>query len=527
MRLGVSFAFLAACLAAQDAVTVEGMVVNKVTGAGIGGATVRIMAPKGGRYDTTTDETGAFRISGIKPGDYNAVADKHGYFNPSLVPMDRPQVHFDASPETIKLRLELNPPAVIRGRVVGADGNPARASVDLGRGRMVNTNAEGAFIFENLEPGRYTLLARPKIVAPAGKPGEDRAEVVPTYYPSVVEPGQAESIVIRPGAELSGYEIRLQSVPVYRVRGVVLDPGGKPAPRAVVELQRHVPGGDSGFFIGGPLFRESFSIRTGELGLPETEEPFVTGDDGAFEFPSVPAGDWILRAEGEPVGDLNERQQVSSVASTIFSLGHGDPDEFKIQLANPFRLSGSVVLSDGSPAPPSVLLSLSLSSEIGPAGHGGTTGSGGVLRLDVNPGANQIQADVLAGNYYVDSILVGSADINSQRLEVTPASPPIKVILKPAGTIRGIVEDGAKGSVVIFPQSFTGIGYVAQIRPDKTFELAGIPPGDYYAIALDHFDPRTMADAVRLRSWMPWATSVKIQQDSMASLPLRSNHIPD
>jgi len=303
---------------------------------------------------------------------------------------------------------------------------------------------------------------------------------------------------------------------------VVLNPDGKPAAKAVVELQPHVPGGNPGIFLGGTSTRETFSIRTGEIGLPETEDPFVTGDDGVFEFPSVPAGDWTIRVEGDPVSE-----GVSSVASTRFSLGHGDPDDLKIQLAAPFRLSGTAVLSDGSPPPKDVLLAISLYSETGRSGSGGITDPSGALRLDVLPGAHEIQADVIMGNYYADSILLGSTDVTTQRVELTPASPPVKIILKPAGTIRGTIEDADAGTVVLFPQSFTGIAYSASIGAPKTFALDGRPPGDYYAIALDRFDARTMADAVRLRSLMPMATSVKMEQGSAASVQLKVHHLAD
>jgi hypothetical protein len=533
MKLAVFCVVLAAVApgaAAQGTVNVEGVVVNKVTGAGIGGATVRFIAPKSDRYETTSDETGAFRISGIKPGDYRSLAEKHGYFSSEIPTFAGGNTQrFNAGGDPIRLRLELIPPAVIHGRVLGADGNPASASVDLGRGRTASTNSEGAFVFENIEPGRYTLLARPKTSEPI-KPREGpRTEVVPTYYPSAVDPSQAESIVVRPGAELNGDEIRLQSVSVYRVRGVVLNPDGKPAAKAVVELQARIAGEDSDryFFLGGTSSHESFSIRTHEIGLPETEEPFVTGDDGVFEFPSVRAGDWTLRAEGEPVGDEVQREGVSSVASTIFSLGNGDPDDLKIQLAAPFHLSGSAVLSDGSPIPEGVLLAVSFYSETGRAGSGGTVEPRGALRLDVMPGADEIRADVLLGNYYADSILLGSTDVTNQRAELTRASPPIKVILKPAGTIRGTIEDADAGTVVLFPQSFTGIAYSAQSRAGNAFELDGIPPGDYDAIALDRFDARTMAEAVRLRSLMPMATSVRVEQGSAASVQLKVHHVAD
>lgn len=325
----------------------------------------------------------------------------------------------------------------------------------------------------------------------------------------------------RAGAELSGYEIRIQSVPVYRVRGIVLNPDGKPAAKAVVELQARVPGGNVDQFLIPGNIRQSFSIRTAEIVLQDTE-PFVTGSDGVFEFPSVRAGEWIVRAEGEPV--LNESREISGVGSTAFSLGRGDPDDLKIQLATPFRLSGIAVLSDGSPPPPGVILGVSFSSETGRSGSGGLTGSGGALRLDVIPGAHEIRANVMMGNFYADSILLGSTDITRQRVELTPASPPMKIILKPTGTLRGTIEDASTGTVVLFPQSFTGVGYSTQSSGEKTFELAGMPPGEYFAIALDRFDARTMSDALRLRSMMPMATSVRIEQGSTASVRLKVNH---
>ncbi|MGH9646548.1 MAG: carboxypeptidase-like regulatory domain-containing protein, partial [Bryobacteraceae bacterium] len=419
-------------------------------------------------------------------------------------------------------------PAVIKGRVIGTDGNPARASVDLGKSTTVNTGAEGSFTFENLSPGPYTLLARPKNVEPAAIQDGTRTQVVPTYFPSVVDAGLAQRIVVRAGEELVGYEIRLQSVPVYRVRGVVLSPDGKPAAKAVVNLQPRIPGGtpDRPFIVpGGP--RPSFSIQTTDVELLEPAEPFVTDDDGVFEFPSVPVGEWTVQAEGDPVGDDRQREGVSGVGSVTFNLGHGDPEDLKIQLAVPFRLSGIAVKDDGSPPGPNLILGLSLYSETGRAGSGGITDPDGTLRLDVIPGANQIRANILLGNYYVDSILVGSTDMATQRIELTPASPLVKIILKPGGTLHGTIEDGKAGTVLIFPQSVTGVAYYAQSGAGGSFELAGIPRGDYYAIALDRFDPRTMAEAIRLRSLLPLATSVKVESGSDTSVKLQVIHVPE
>jgi len=531
MKLAVFCAILATMVAAQDTATVEGVVVNKATGAGIPDATVRFRASRANHYEIHTDETGSFRIAGVKPGDYDAGVEKSGYFQVDaeaflVFPGDRPKYHVDPTGPPLRLRLELNPPAVLRGRVIGADGNPARASVDLGHGRTVSTDVEGSFTFDRLSPGPYTLLARPNTIEHVAAHEGTRAEVVPTYYPSAVEPTQAQSIVVRAGAELSGYEIRLQSVPVYRVRGVVLNPDGKPSARAVVSLRPKVfgEGPDRPFLIpGGP--RPSFSIRTTSVEPLELVEPFVTRDDGLFEFPSVPAGEWTAVVDGEMVGDAGSRS--SRYGNVTFDLGRGDPDDLKVQLTDSFRLSGVAVLSDGSPPKGDLILGVSLYSDTGSAGTGGVTEGGGKLQLDVVPGANQILADVLMGNYYAESILLGSTDMTTQRVELTPASLPVKIILKEAGTVQGTVEDGAAATVVLFPQSVSGIGYYAQSAANKTFEVAGIPPGNYYAIALDHFDSRTMADSIRLRSLMPMATSVKVEQGSAATLKLKVHQLAD
>ncbi len=122
------------------------------------------------------------------------------------------------------LRFELTPPATLRGRVIGTDGNPA-PNVEVAIGsqytRTVTTDENGAFVFEDLDPGLYPVLAR--------------ANHERTYFPATTDATLAEPILVRAGADQSGYEIRLQTARTWRVRGVVLDATGKPAPKTLVE----------------------------------------------------------------------------------------------------------------------------------------------------------------------------------------------------------------------------------------------------------------------------------------------------
>jgi hypothetical protein len=102
-------------------------------------------------YHASTDADGSFRISGVKPGEYIPVARKPGFVLPLFFGH---LIHIDQEPP--QLRLELIPPGRLRGRVIGTDGKPA-AKVQVAIANQyaytAATDAEGAFVFDNLDPG--------------------------------------------------------------------------------------------------------------------------------------------------------------------------------------------------------------------------------------------------------------------------------------------------------------------------------------------------------------------------------------
>jgi len=523
---------------AQQTATVEGVVVNKVTGTGIGGVTVWFWSSGTNSYKAITDDAGTFHLADLTEGDYSASVQKTGYSDPqsdALDPLkDPPKRHIAASAEPARYRFELTPPAVLRGRVIDADGNPARATIELSPQQHLNTGTDGSFVFENLAPGEYTLLARPiltKRVAEHGSAKDEiRTEVVPTYYPSAVDRSLAQSIAVHPGAELDGYEIRLQSAEVHRVRGIVLDPDGKPAAKARVQLHAKVSD-YTGLTINGSAGKGlAFSFRKGPGGGQADEEPVTTAADGVFEFPSVRMGEWTARATSDWIRDEIQQRNFLRLGSATFRVEHQDPDDLKIQFLTPVSLSlpVSVVVSDGSTPAPGVSVSVTVMSDTGSGMIRAPIEPDGVLRFGemMLPGTSRIQADVEAGNYYVDSISLASTDITKQSVELTPASPPLKIVLKPAGTVRGTIEDADTATIVLYPPNFTGIGYSIQAS-GKAFELTGIPPGEYNAIALDKFDPPTMTDPLRLNGLLSRATSVRVEPGSTISVQLKVTHVPD
>jgi hypothetical protein len=218
------------------------------------------------------------------------------------------------------------------------------------------------------------------------------------------------------------------------------------------------------------------------------------------------------------------------MGSAGFRVDREDPDELKIQFPTPFSLSlpTAIVMSDGSVPAPGVSVVVNLTSETGPSGRIVEIKGGGVLQVnEVIPGRYQIRADVVAGNYYVDSISLGSTNITGQSVELTPVPLPVKIILKPAGTVIGTIEEADAGAIVLFPQNLTGTGYSVQTGVGRTFEINSVRPDEYYAIALDQLDPDAIADAVRLRGLIPRATSVRVEPGSSLSVQLKVNHLAD
>jgi len=282
--------------------TVEGVVIDSVTGAGIGGASVVLRGNQSGKYETTSDVAGHFKITGIAPGNYRTTANKDGFW----LPLDLANFLSDpgfrvASGDPVKLELKLNPFNSIRGRVIDPDGKPlAGVEVAVAPNITANealTDAEGRFELKDTRPGSYILIARPPASDKPGQASEaSRTAMVTTYYPSVADKSLAQQIVFGGQPDFGGYEIRMQTAPVYRVRGIVLDEEGKPSPGTeltLVQTSERNPGSMALAARPGASFF-GVGIHRAPSGAPEATT--IAGSDGRFEFPAVRSGDWRINA---------------------------------------------------------------------------------------------------------------------------------------------------------------------------------------------------------------------------------------
>jgi hypothetical protein len=521
-----SFAVFSLAQDAPSRGTVEGTVINTVTGAGIGGASVVLAGNRSGRYETTSDAAGHFKITGIAPGSYRPDVKKDGFASPSFdlnTLLSAPGLRVASDSDPVKVELQLTPLDTILGRVFGPDGKPATgvevsASPNV-MAEVAVTDEEGRFALHNIRPGSYTLIARPsKNVQPEQTVQEAsdgiRTAMVTTYYPSVADQSLAQPIVVRGQGNFGGgYEIRMQTALVHRVRGIVVDAEGKPSVEAELTLLR-VPADPPGPVglgsrAGAGVF--ALGMRREPGGVPEATA--VTGKDGHFEFPAVRSGDWRINAVSYSGREAR--------GTTGVSVGRSDVDDIEIHVAMPFNLTGTVEWKGEDPG--SQRLALATVILINPDGNefgrGGFVEAGRLLFENILPG--RYKAIVKPG--LTAQIFLGDYEVTGQTLPVTAGGPPLRVVLETrSGTVRGTVEKGDGATVVLFPQRVEGvaIGQTVVCGAGGSFELSEVSPGDYYIAAFDHINVVGGPSAAVLSLLPSRGKSVTVGERSSANVML-------
>ncbi|MBI3934680.1 MAG: carboxypeptidase regulatory-like domain-containing protein [Acidobacteria bacterium] len=543
MRITAVFLLLAPVLVqGQGSGTIEGTVVGALTQAPIPGVTVIVQssdaAGKSGKRSTTTDASGTFRIEGVDDGEYVA-SFEHAGFAPfgRDDPSGKPFRVSGSSP--VRLRAELVSLAKLSGRVLAGDQPAASATVELVRSGVMAASAraddQGIFQLESIVPGRYLLRARPETVQKGvadtksqdeGEPREsspqggeladeklageelpdEATDWMPTYYPGVVDRLTAATLVIRPGAELYGHDFSLRAAPVFPLRGTVHTPDALPVPGATVTL----------------------SDAEGRGMSPQRTK---TNQDGVFEFPRVPEGEWRLRAQQRPVNIT------WSGTASVF-INPGEPAAPQLWISAPFDVEGFVDYDD----PPNssrthnvTALYLVPADPLSEQYHGFHDKRGRFLLRSVQPGRYRIRPTGAVPGYYLAGAFLGGSDVLNQAVDLYSRAEPIRVLYKPnGGRVQGQVENGQGSLVALIPQD-EGLRHTQFIHTTTPghrggFELSGLRPGDYYAFAFEraaHFEPDLLEDVTFIRNLVSQAVSVRVNDNSASSVELKITPWPE
>ena len=515
MRRMLAFPLLfAPLLPGQGGGSVEGRVVNPNTGQPVAGAEIVLYTRQALRYETTSDSAGGFQFAEVKPGDYEIRFEKEGYSFGRREPAG--PYHAAAGQPAIRIRLEMSRRAALSGRVVDLEGKPVRAQVKIAEGGLgAAANENGEFSIADVEPGFYTVLAVPQPEATAKDEKEEtRIEQIPSYYPAASDSAGAQKIVVRGDTDIAGLEIRLQTAEVHRVRGVVLDENGSPAPKATVSLApltmlpSRVASNANGMYL---------TLLGPHRGPGPEQAQTKTDATGTFEFPSVPAGDWQVTTRIPATRQVDSPPIAAGAVAVL--VGHDDIQGLRIQRGSGFTMTPAIDWGDLAKRATAPFFLISADGQS--AGGVGSLIAGGGFQLRVVPGRYYIAPQVSAG-YYADSVTLGGRDVMGQAVDLFPGAPGIQVSYKAArGSVQGKV-DNALSTVILIPEQMSAIGFgrMAQPKPDGTFEIGGVAPGSYVVAALSGVDFRTRLDSAVLAKVAAAGTRVRVEQSSVTGIEL-------
>ena len=471
------FCVLIAAAVGAAAQTVEGTVTNVATGGAIGGAKVAIRQDENAAYSAITDAEGHFRIQGVKEGAYSVRYSADRYFYPGG-PRDAPAFQVPASGVPVRIEGRMIPLSRVSGRVVDTRGDPvAKARVELTTLSAfwgTETDAKGNFELDSVIPvdSNYTLSAAAPLDWKAPGPDPDTGQPrgwVRTFYPGATFREQAAPIAVRVGSDLLGLEIRLMSVPVHAVRGVLLNPDGAPVSKGAVAL-----------WDTGP--RRDAAYRA------------ESKPDGTFEFAAVVDGDWRLSATLASGG-------VELRADEWIAVKEREIEGVKLRLSPPITVRGKVILETRQgaplPAPPEVTVIRQHGGQILFQGmsilSARPEADGGFRFEGLYPGNYRILPGAPPPLFYVSDVRLGDTPV-PEEVEFSAGSPELTIFYKAnGGTVRGTVEKCGTGQVWLVPQDaparrhYAGTCDGTSNGPSR-FEIAGVPPGEYYALAVPGYE---------------------------------------
>ena len=488
----------------EEKCSVEGTVVSATTGEPLKKTQLSLRSvgePSRTPYETTTNASGYFEITGIDPGGYNLFASRTGYLWQSYSPKgdakQRQTTHLTLDPgqKVKEIIFKLTPQGVISGRVLDEDGDPLEnawvsvSSVRYSNGKREitpkgsgRTNDAGESRIAGLNPGKYVISAGPlkgmyqNSVAeravgsgPAGQALEE--EYVTTYYPNSTNPESAAPIDVAPGAQVS-INITLVRTRTARIKGRV------------------------SLGISGEVLQGARVVLAGS-GAPDAD----LDAQGNFQIRGVVPGSYVLLGSYEDEGKRY-------TARLPLEVSESNIEGIDLKLQAPVEIRGRVIIEENRHLNGQTLIELepktpeaSLSQDAADVKND--------LTFKLNAGLEQYDIGVyrLPEGFYLKSIRIGQQDITETGLDLTegvPAEELILVLNPNGGIVEGSVnnakDEAATGvPVTLIPDDAHHRRQSWHYRITNTdqngrFIIKGVPPGEYKIYAWEEMEGRAFED---------------------------------
>ena len=390
--------------------SISGRVVSS-TGMPIARVVVRAYRPFVAGRAVESDERGRYVIDRLTPGEYTVEARKSGF-----VTRQYGQAGTAATGRSVSLRdgqaagsidITLTRGGAIAGTIIDEFGEPVQGvelstlqmQIVAGRRRALRvtsfgsnrTDDRGQYRLFGLAPGTYVVRAEVRD-ALAGDGG-----YAALYFPGALSVDQAMPTKVELDATVSAVDFTLTPTGAHRVTGTLFDVAGKPS-------------------RGGVLM--AVSERSGATQLEPTR--VSAGDDGAFVFPNVPPGDYVLQA----IGAVSARDSLGAFiststlfASSFVTVAAADPPPVPLRLSVGATLRGRIVYEGLAEAPARAVSLLAFPADfdrgpmIGAGPRGFTLNPDNSFQYAGVFGPTLLRVEPRQSDWYLKSILFKGQDL--------------------------------------------------------------------------------------------------------------------
>jgi protocatechuate 3,4-dioxygenase beta subunit len=374
------------------------------------------------------------------------------------------------------------------------------------------TNDLGQYRIAGLTPGVYMLRAS---ATDTWQDDEGRTTFVyaHTYFPGVTGSEQAHQLTLVAGQEIGNLNFSMRPGRPAIVKGVVRNASGDPMASQSVTLERATRG------AGGVL------VSTGGPGGATTR----TGSDGAFEFTSVPPGEFVVGSGGS----------TDRIAENIV-VSDGEIKSVDLAARRPNPVTGSIVTHDGSPLPfPATQLRVVpvpadpeslFVSFVGPRET--TVTREATFRFNDVRGQYLFRMTGLPDEWALTGVFASDVNQVDAPTEFAAEARPLRLVVsKTAARVEGqtVTRDGkptADCTVVVFaeePGRWTPASrFIRAARPDDAgrFTVAGLPAGRYRAAAREFVAEGQWEDPEFLTGLVATATRFELAEGGSQSVRL-------